>query len=248
MDGVRPMSSVRLSPRDMWALQWVCEMYAVPVSVLAALLGTSEQNAYRVASRWKAAGMLPSKKTYRPIPGSQWVVPSSDVVTSLLGFHCAPWVPGPKTAHHLVRTAQVRIALAGNRECEEDSWISERVLRHSNRPTTFGGTRPHLHDGHWTDDLGRLHAIEVELTRKGSSDARAKVRGAFEAAKSAGAASLIYYAANHDIETRVITAAKKVLRPTGDDPEFKVRPLDELIKIETENDRPRGLFAAGGAA
>ncbi|MBW0270065.1 hypothetical protein ATM97_02880 [Nocardia sp. MH4] len=243
------MSSIRLSPRDMWALQWVAEMYAVPMSVLAALLGTSEQNAYRVASRWKAAGMLPSKKTYRPIPGSQWVVPSSDVATSLLGFHCSAWVPGPKNANHLVRTAQVRIALAGNKPGEEDSWISERVLRHSTRPESFGGARPHLHDGHFTDDLGRLHAIEVELTRKGSADAKAKVRAAYDAAKKAGAASLIYYAANPDVATRVITAGKAVLRPpTGDDPDFRVTQLDELIDIKTETNRPRGLFAAGGAA
>ncbi|MFI8978450.1 hypothetical protein ACIGO9_36610 [Nocardia asteroides] len=241
------MSSVRLSPRDMWALQWVAEMYAVPMSVLAALLGTSEQNAYRVASRWKSAGMLPSKKTYRPIPGSQWVVPSSDVATSLLGFHCSAWVPGPKNANHLSITAQVRIALAGNKPGEEDSWVSERVLRYSNRPESFGGARPHLHDGHYTDDLGRLHAIEVELTRKGSADAKTKVRAAYEAAKKAGAASLIYYA-TPDAGARVVTAAKAVLRPAADDPEFRVRPLDELIKPKTETDSPRGLFAAGGAA
>lgn len=241
------MSSVRLSPRDMWALQWVAEMYAVPMWVLALLLGTSEPNAYRVASRWKAAGMLPSKKAYRPIPGSQWVVPSSEVATSLLGFHCAGWVPGPKNANHLAVTAQVRIALAGNTACEEDSWVSERVLRHSNRPDSFGGARPHLHDGHFTDDLGRLHAIEVELTRKGSADARTKVRAAYEAAKAAGAASLLYYA-TPEAATRVATAAQAVLRPTSADPEFRVRPLDDLIKKQTETDRPRGLFAAGGAA
>ncbi|WP_063057281.1 hypothetical protein [Nocardia salmonicida] len=242
------MSSVRLSPRDMWALQWVAEMYAVPMWVLALLLGTSEQNAYRVSSRWKAAGMLSRAKTYRPIPGSQWVVPTSEVATSLLGFHCAGWVPGPKDANHLQLTAQVRIALAGNRPGEEDSWVSERVLRNLNRASTFGGARPHLHDGHYTDDLGRLHAIEVELTRKGSADARTKVRAAYDAAKAAGAASLRYYTANSDVATRVITAGKAVLRPTSGDPDFRVSPLGELIELKTEKDQPKRLFAAGGAA
>ncbi|MEU5410479.1 hypothetical protein, partial [Nocardia asteroides] len=182
------MSSVRLSPRDMWAVQWLCEMRGVPMSVVAELLGTSETNAYRVASRWKAAGLVMSSRTIRPVPGPQWVVPTAETVTSLLGFHAAKWIPGPKDARHLELTARVRIALAGNEACVEDTWISERELRRADTTrSAFGaGERPHLHDGHWTDDLGRLHAIEVELTRKGSSDARVKVRAAYDAAKAAG--------------------------------------------------------------
>lgn len=237
----------------MWAVQWVCEMYAAPISVVAELLGTSETNAYRVSSRWKSAGLVMSGRTIRPVPGPQWVVPTADTVTSLLGFHATKWIPGPKDARHLELTARVRIALAGNEPCVEDSWISERELRRVelNRAPAFGaGQRPHLHDGHWTDDLGRLHAIEVELTRKGSGDARTKVRAAYDAAKAIGAASLIYYAATSDVAARVTTAAKAVLRvpvPAGD-PDFVVKPLDGLLDFKTDLSGPRGLVAAGGAA
>jgi hypothetical protein len=231
----------------MWAVQWLAEQYGAPMNVVAELLGSSETNAYRVVSRWRAAGLV-VRKALRPVPGPQWVIPSAETATSLLGFYVQTWIPRPKDARHLELTARTRLALAG-REIGEDAWVSERVLRRSDaqRPATFGGQRPHLHDGHWTDDFGRLHAIEVELTRKSSTDARRTVAGAFAEAKKAGAASLIYYTATDEVRNRVQTAAEAVLRRTTSDPEFVVRDLNLLLNPQTEPGKG-GLFAAGGAA
>jgi len=100
--------------------------------------------------------------------------------------------PRPKDARHYEMIALTRLALAGN-EVGVGTWISERQLRHDDAVRVpFGQERPHLHDGHWTDDLGRLYAIEVELTRKGSADARQKLAAAYKAAKAAGAHDLVY--------------------------------------------------------
>ncbi|WP_280410998.1 hypothetical protein [Nocardia asiatica] len=240
--------TVRIGPRDLWAVQWLSEMRGVPMDVVADLLGTSEPNAYRVALRWKDAGLVIAE-SLRPVPGSQWVVPTATTATSLLGFTVQSWIPGPKEAKHLTLTARVRLALAGNEPGVEDTWVSERVLRRSDaqRPIGFGGERPHLHDGHWTDDLGRLHAIEVELTRKGSADIRRTVAAAFAAAKTAGAHDLIYYCGTDEIAARVKKAAEAVLRPSASDPGFVVRPLDGLLNPKPETGRGR-LAAAGGAA
>jgi hypothetical protein len=222
-------------------------MRGAPMGVVADLLGTSETNAYRVVTRWRAAGMV-MNKVIRPVPGPQWVVPNPDAAASLLGFYVQPWMPGPKDARHLELTARVRLALAGN-EIGEDSWVSERLLRRSDaqRQIGFGGERPHLHDGHWTDDFGRLHAIEVELTRKGSSDLRNTVAAAFAAAKTVGAHDLIYYCGTDEIATRVKKAAEAVLRPSAKDPDFVVQPLSGLLNPKPETGRG-GLAAAGGAA
>lgn len=238
--------STRSGPRDMWAVTWLSEMRGAPMSVVADLLGCSEPNAYRVTTRWRAAGLV-SKRVFKPVPGSQWVVPLPEIASSLLGFHVTNWVPGPKEARHLELTARTRLALAGRAIGEDDGWISERILRRADSQRVgFGGERPHLHDGHWTDDLGRLHAIEVELTRKGSADARTKVAAAFAAAKAAGAHDLIYYCATTDVYKRITTAAEAVLRRTANDPEFIARMLDALLNPETKT--ATGLSAAGGAA
>lgn len=243
--------SIRLGPRDMWAIQWCAEQFGVPMSVLAALLSTSETNAYRVAKRWRDAGLV-ARETMRPVPGSQWVVPTATAASSLLGFPTQSWIPGPKDARHLMLTARVRLALAGNLPGVPDTWVSERVLRRSdaNRPTAFSAERPHLHDGHWTDDLGRLHAIEVELTRKGSADIRKTVLAAYTAAKDVGAHDLIYYCDTEDVATRVRSAAAAMLRISTKDTGFSVRSLDALLNPKTNEDEETtpGLSAAGGAA
>jgi hypothetical protein len=241
--------TLRLGPRDMWAVTWLAEMRGAPMGVVAQLLGSSEYNAYRVARRWRAGGLV-MNKVIRPVPGPQWVVPAPDIASSLLGFHVDRWVPGPKDARHLELTARVRLALAGN-EIGEDAWVSERILRRADdQRVGFGGERPHLHDGHWIDDFGRLHAIEVELTRKGPSDARKAVAAAFAAAKTAGAASLIYYCDSTTVFARVQTAAEAVLRPRpgSSDPEFVVRDLNQLLNPPKTEPGKGGLAAAGGAA
>ncbi|WP_280232289.1 hypothetical protein [Nocardia cyriacigeorgica] len=241
--------SVRIGPRDMWAVQWLAEMYGAPMNVVAELLGTSETNAYRVVGRWRDAGLV-SDDPMRPVPGPMWVVPTAAAASSLLGFTVQRWVPGPKDARHVTLTARARIALAG-REIGEDSWSSERILRReANRKTPFGSSEPraHLHDGHWTDDLGRLHAIEIELTRKGSADIRDTVSAAYAEAKKAGADSLIYYCATDEVRTRVQTTAQKTLRPVAGDPEFVVRPLDGLLNVKNNDQTGGGLAAVGGAA
>ncbi|MGV9542340.1 hypothetical protein ACWDSF_13535 [Nocardia beijingensis] len=237
--------SIRLGPRDMWGAQWVAEMRGAPMNVVAALLGTTETNAYRVASRWKAAGLV-IDEAIRPVPGPMWVVPTAATASALLGFHVERWVPRPKDARHYELTAQVRLALAGN-EVGEDTWVSERVLRHADaQRTPFGKERPHLHDGHWTDDFGHLHAIEVELTRKGSTDARAKVAAAYKAAKAVGAYDLIYYVDSPTVAARVRKAASVLPQPGPGDPGLVVRDLNTLLNPPAVTGR--GLSAAGGAA
>ncbi|MBF6150283.1 hypothetical protein [Nocardia nova] len=228
-------------------MTWLAEMKAAPMNVVAELLGSSETNAYRVVSRWRAGGLV-MQKALRPVPGPQWVVPTPEIASAMLGFYVGPWVPGPKDARHLELTARVRLALAG-REIGEDSWVSERILRRADtQKVGFGQERPHLHDGHWTDDQGHLHAIEVELTRKSSTHARKSVAAAYAEAKAVGAQSLRYYVADINTGNRVWAAAKAVLRPPrGDEPEFEVQNLDDLLTPQTTGSVTR-LFAAGGAA
>ena len=236
--------SVRLGPRDMWALLWLSQMGGAPMDVVALLLGTSETNAYRVVARWRHAGKL-IEESVRPVPGRSWVVPNAATASMLLGFTVPKWMPTPMYAAHETMVARVRLALVGTEF--EDSWISERVLRHRNGfRTRPGESMPHLHDAHYTDDQGLLQAVEVELTRKGSAAARETMQAAYSAAHAAGADVLVYYCADADVRSRVVAAAG-ALTPVPDGPEVRAQDLTKLFDSRATPFR-RGLSAAGGAA
>ncbi|MEU6579569.1 hypothetical protein [Nocardia sp. NPDC046763] len=248
--------SARLGPRDIWGLLWVAQMGGVPVDLLGELLtlwpmgrskaarpSSSEANAYRVAQRWRKAGRL-IEDNLRPVPGAFWVVVEKETASALLGFRVPEWLPSPMMAAHTIALARLRLHLAAGKR--EDGWISERVLRHRNGfRTRPGESMPHLHDGHWVDDLGHLHAIEVELTRKGSAEARATMQAAYEAAADAGAAQLIYYCGSDDVLARVRSAAEHIT-PRLDGPEVRANNASKLFHPAVEFDAD--LPAAGGAA
>ncbi|WP_280379818.1 hypothetical protein [Nocardia wallacei] len=255
--------SVRLGPRDAWALLWLSQMGAAPMDVFAALLacwplrkprpgmaaetGGSEINAYRVTRRFRTAGKIvvdDFDNLPRPVPGPSWVVPTAPVASQLLEFTVKPWVPGPMMANHLATVARVRLALAEGRI--EDSWVSERVLRHRNGFATRAGEQmPHVHDGHWIDDDGDLHAIEVELTRKGSADARTTMQAAYDAAKDAGAVSLRYYVDSPEVRSRLAAAARDLDKSPGG-PQVVSRDLTTLLNPSAGHGR--GLSVVGGTA
>ncbi|WP_280254954.1 hypothetical protein [Nocardia wallacei] len=255
--------SVRLGPRDAWALLWLSQMGAAPMDVFADLLacwplrkprpgmaaetGGSEINAYRVARRFRAAGKVVVDdfgNLPRPVPGPSWVVPTHVVASELLDFTVQKWVPGPMMAKHLATVARVRLALADGDIADE--WVSERVLRHRGGFVTRAGEQlPHVHDGHWTDKAGDLHAIEVELTRKGSADARATMQAAYDAARDAGAVSLRYYCESAEVRSRVAAAARDLTKSPGG-PEVTSRDLTKLLHPDTGHGR--GLSVVGGTA
>ena len=236
--------SIRLGPRDFEAVQWLAEMRGAPLHVVAQLLGCSQSNAHRVVDRWRKAGLV-IDKPLRPVPGPSWVVPTAQTASSMLDFTVAHWVPGPKEARHNEMCGRVRLALSGG--ARVDSWRSERdLLREINRDAQPGKRKLHLHDGHYTDDFGRLHAIEVELTRKGSADARETVAAAYAAAKAFGAYDLVYYC-EPEAMARVRTAVRAMnLEPSPGDPGIDMGDLNQLLDPPAVEGRR--LTAAGGAA
>ncbi|GAB2453852.1 hypothetical protein [Nocardia tengchongensis] len=250
------MSGVRLGPRDMWALWWLSQMGGAPMDVVAELLavwpktrpiparpGSSEANAYRVAQRWRDAGRI-NEENLRPVPGGYWVVPTKETAGGLLNIRVPEWMPSPMKAAHDIAVMRVRLHLAAGKT--HDTWVSERELRHRNGYLTKPGEpMPHLHDGHWTDDLGRLHAVEVELTRKGSGDARTTLQAAYDTAEAAGAHQLFYFCASSEVKARV-KAAWNDIKHTETGPELRFSSTAELIlnPLATRDEQA----AAGGAA
>ncbi|WP_280431560.1 hypothetical protein [Nocardia brasiliensis] len=183
------MIGCQLSPRDMVVLTVVAEMYGAPLDRVAAMLGVSMPSTYRCVSRWRNAGMA-SKLRVRPVPGPAWVFTTRSATEALLDIPARYWTPTPKMAAHVTTTLDLRVALTG---LDLERWISERELRSQVGRVKEGQTKPHIHDGRFYDDQGRLWAVEVELTAKNLAQAKVAVAKAKQAAKLADCAGIIYY-------------------------------------------------------
>lgn len=185
-------TSHRLGPIDMQVLTILAEQYGASLDRVARMLGVSMPSAYRKSAKWRAAHLVSNLKI-RPVPGPTWVFPTRAATEALLPFYAKYWTPSPKMAAHVQTVLDVRLALTG---LDLQRWISERELRSQVGPVKAGQSRPHIHDGRFYDDQGRLWAVEVELTAKNEAAARTAVAKAIAAAESADCAGVLYICAD----------------------------------------------------
>ncbi|NMN99288.1 hypothetical protein [Antrihabitans stalactiti] len=223
-------TQINLGPRDMDALLWLAEMYGQPMTVVAGLLDVDIHNAYRIVRRWRAAGMV-AKAGYRPVPGPSWVFPTRSAAEGLLDSYVRYWIPTAKMAAHHSTVGWVRLALTGP---SLDRWTSERLLRLEVGPAKAGETRKHIHDGRYTDDLGKRWAVEVELTEKSKTAGELAVRMAYETARDAGLDGLIYYYRTTAVK-KAVTRAAALLDGPGKEgaPKFFTVDLQDLLADRT---------------
>jgi hypothetical protein len=173
--------------RDVAALAWVAEQYAVRADTLALLLGRLSPETPQTAHRWEYApgrwAELPTLAEatlryhlrrwlragwVRPqrALGRTWIVPGRRGL-ELAGSGYRPWTLVPSQLNHLHAVAVVRLAIeTANPEAE---WVSERALTR---------LRAQRREAWWRPDGGLvvadaavsggppLHTIEVELTPK----------------------------------------------------------------------------------
>jgi hypothetical protein len=173
--------------RDVTALTWVAEQYAVRADTLGLLLGRLSPETPRTIHRWPYApgrwAELPalSEATVRyhlrrwlragwvrpqRALGRTWIVPTRAGL-ELAGSGYRPWILVPSQLQHLHAVAVVRLAIeAADPEAE---WFSERALTR---------LRAQRRETWWRPDGGLvvadaavnggppLHTIEVELTPK----------------------------------------------------------------------------------
>ena len=164
----RDAGEIRLTGRDLWALRWIGEQYAVRMDQLAKLLGSqpggetsvagvlSDRRTRRVVERWMRAGLVDTGKILYAEPGWVWLSRAGLRAVALQVKYLAP---RPMWLSHVFWCGEVRRAL--ETEHGQLEWRSDRLLR------TFGST---LDPNHLPDaeiQLGNLTvAVEVELTPK----------------------------------------------------------------------------------
>jgi hypothetical protein len=163
------VGSSQLTQRDIGALLFAADMYAVQLDQLALVLGVSEDRARAIALGWRRSGYADSARIG---PGRPWVWLTRAGLAAC-GLSYAATSPALSRLAHLRAVVSVRLALeaAPGYAAAGAFWRSERRLRA--RAGGRVGLREHIPDAevHWPDGApvafaGECWAIEAELTRK----------------------------------------------------------------------------------
>jgi hypothetical protein len=158
-----------LTGRDIAALLFVADMYAVQLDQLAAVLGVSEARARTITLDWRRSAYAESARIG---PGRPWVW-LTRAGLAVCGLPYTATSPALSRLAHLRAVVSVRLALqaAPGYTAAGAFWRGERRLRA--RAGGRAGLREHIPDGevHWPDGspaafAGECWAIEAELTRK----------------------------------------------------------------------------------
>ncbi len=159
----------RLSERDIAALLFVAEMYAIQLDQLAVVLRVSEARARAIALAWHRARYADSARLG---PGRPWVW-LTRAGLSACGLPYTAASPALSRLAHLRAVTSARLALEAVPAYRSAGafWRSERRLRAAAGGRV--GLREHTPDAevHWPDGApvawaGECWAVEAELTRK----------------------------------------------------------------------------------
>ena len=158
-----------LTERDITAVLFVADMYAVQLDQLAALLAVTEPRARAITLGWRRVRYAESARIG---PGRPWIW-LTRAGLSACGLPYRAVSPALSRLAHLRAVTSVRLALeaAPGYAGAGAFWRGERRLRAAAGGRV--GLREHVPDGevHWPDGApvsfaGECWAIEAELTRK----------------------------------------------------------------------------------
>jgi len=167
-DGKR--QGVQLTERDLEALGWIADQYAVRTDVIRWLLGNgaplSDSRTRSVIARWQRAGVAESRRFFAGAPHVVWLTRAGTALVRP-GWRTRPPTLSMLAHHHAV--SQVRLAI--ERRGHGADWVCERVL-YKQRATPDA----HVADGTFRSNRGQVTAVEVELTLKSADRLRDIVR------------------------------------------------------------------------
>jgi hypothetical protein len=167
-----------LTPRDLWALSWILEQYAISLEQLQTLLGRragpgtkeaqviSESAMRQVLARWLKRDYVEQKNVFTH--QAPWIWPSRRAVSEL-GMHYPYYTPHIGTLPHLHAITHVRLYLEGLHP--HDMWRSERAIKAARPRYALGSEPPHTPDAEVRSaSTQEITAIEVELSQKKAAD------------------------------------------------------------------------------
>jgi hypothetical protein len=149
------VESATVSRRDLDALRWVGEQYAVRADQLAARLDCNPRTVQRLLARLREQRLAEVRRLLVGEPA--WAIPTVKGLRAC-GLPFGAWRPGLGSLEHVAAVTEVRLHIEAR--AEESEWVCERILAREKRTP-----QEHLADGLVLLD-GRRIAVEVELTVK----------------------------------------------------------------------------------
>jgi len=201
-------ASIILHERDVLALHWIAEQYAISLDHLQLLLGRyalaptktpgtlSLTRVRHTVERWRRAGLVATKKILASQP--TWVYLTNKGLAEL-GLTWHMYEPRAGSCTHLYYINQVRLMA----EAKGYQWKSERVLNQF--PAT--GERRHRPDAEVTTATDGPFPIEVEITRKNEKSLSSILRTLLQQY------SVVWYFVMTDIKPYVIQVIQRQLPP-----------------------------------
>jgi hypothetical protein len=151
-----------VSRRDLDALAWVGEQYAVHTDQLCAFLGCTPRTVQRLLSRLRERRLVEVRRVLVGEPA--WVIPTVKGLRAS-GLSFGAWRPTLGLLAHVAAVTDVRLHVQSR--SPESDWVCERVLAREKQ-----SPQEHLADAVVLLDCRRI-AIEVELTVKSKRRTRA---------------------------------------------------------------------------
>lgn len=212
----------RFTERDIQALKWIGEHYALRFDQLQRLLGSmatqqtkepgllSETATRHAVQRWQQAGLVEYRKVFSNDPGWVWL---TGLGLRTVGLPFAALRPGAGELDHIYWCAQVRLYYY-LRHRGDHVWETERYLRQEMNvgKKKAGSASIYIPDARITMENLNVIALQVELSPK----TRVRLEKIVEAL--ALEYSLTWYVAREAIAERVKQAIRAL-----DDPELEQR-------------------------
>ena len=157
--------SVLLTPRDLEALKWIGEQFAIRVDHLPRLLGEGGNELSRratrgVLERWTRAGFVVRRKVFANESAWVWLTRHG---SNAGGGTFKLWVPKFGNLSHVYWVNEVRLQ---TRDKHPDViWVCERTVRKERSRGL------HVPDAELVSPNGAKVAVEVELTQKSTARA-----------------------------------------------------------------------------
>lgn len=164
----------RITERDLAALRWIAQQYAISQDHLAILLARlapeeapeadhlTEKRTAEIVRRWQELKLVEKGRILHNGPAWVWLTGEGlRLISEELGSF-RPYTPNPAKLNHLFWCNHARLFVEGRKQ--DTTWTSERELAAGNH-IERGQKRPHLPDAVVITNQHSV-AIEVELSPK----------------------------------------------------------------------------------
>jgi hypothetical protein len=168
----------KITDRDLDALEWIAEQYAISIDHLCILLARladedardpkepgriTQKRAMYIVRRWEQLGLIEKAWILHGQPAWLWLTPEGlRLIAEQLG-ELRHYAPTPATINHIYYCNHARLVIEGRRQ--DAVWTGERIMKASMQKVERGSRRPHMPDATVLTN-NRLIAVEVELAVK----------------------------------------------------------------------------------